>query len=83
MLNKRCRPHPNLFEFIELIKDIQQENKVAMEMLSAGRTQPKKSQAKYRKINEKLADMKEDLRQNRINLNAYLDEVGKLLHSEN
>lgn len=83
MLNKRCQPHPNLFSFIELIKEIQQENKVMMEMLSLGKIQPKKSQAKYRKINEKLAELKNNLNLNRILLETYLDEAGKLLHAEN
>lgn len=83
MVNKRCQPHPNLFSFIEIIKDIQQENKVTMEMLALGKIQPPKSQSKYRKINEKLSELKENLNQNRILLTTYLDEVGKLLHAEN
>lgn len=72
----------NIFSFIELIRTLQIENEGVMRMLHVGTASTPKKKTVYKKINEKIAKLKNELVSNNITLMNYMDCIGHYLHLE-
>ena len=73
--------HLNIYRFIQLLKEEQNENEGTIRMIDAGRTAFKKNK-KYNDVDEKIKSFKENLTNGQITLKKYMDSVSHLIHLE-
>ena len=74
------RPHPNVFRFIELIKEEQAYSENQIRLLQAGGPIPR-SRPKYRQVTERLVRLKDRLVAGEITAYHYCGAVGGILKS--
>ena len=71
------KPHPNIFEFTELIKSEESASEVLITQLRTGGVLAKRRNA-YRKVDKKLDRLKEKFQNNKNGMCDYLKAVGYL-----
>ncbi|XP_021340477.1 uncharacterized protein LOC110441612 [Mizuhopecten yessoensis] len=79
-VNKMCKhAHPNIYAIVKLLQKLQAADEVRMIQLSAGgKSRPRKK--KYRRLDERLTQLKDRFRNGHINVNTYADSASHLLH---
>ncbi|XP_071040786.1 uncharacterized protein [Parasteatoda tepidariorum] len=66
-------PKPNIYIFVNKIKEIEEQNIAERRMLLCGLENPLQQKAIYRKVNERLFALKQRLINQNISLRAYMD----------
>lgn len=73
------KAHPNIFTFINHIKQIQAVNEVNIIQVAAGGL-PSHKRRKYRNMDSRLHQLKQRLRNNEITVMQYTDSASQLIH---
>lgn len=71
--------HPNIYSFINHIKQIQAVNEVNIIQIAAGGL-PARKRRKYRNIDNRLQQLKQRLRNNEMTVVQYADAASHLIH---
>ena len=75
LLNK---PHPNIYRFLDLLKDEQRKASVRIAQLAGGANNNRRK-GKYVHVDNGIANLKARLSQGEIDLPFYLDSIGHVL----
>nr|XP_021003896.2 uncharacterized protein LOC107456493 [Parasteatoda tepidariorum] len=66
-------PKPNVYIFVNKMKEIEEENIAERRMLLCGSENPPQQKAVYKKVNDRLYSLKQRLLNQTISLRAYMD----------
>ncbi|XP_021370385.1 uncharacterized protein LOC110461289 [Mizuhopecten yessoensis] len=79
-VNRMCKhAHPNIYAIVKLLQKLQAADEVRMIQLPAGgKSRPRKK--KYRRLDERLTQLKDRFQNGHINVNTYADSASHLLH---
>ncbi|KAK3097880.1 hypothetical protein FSP39_014087 [Pinctada imbricata] len=73
--------HPNMYQIIRHLKQIQASNKISIVQIRAGGL-PKPKKRKYLNIDSRIRNLQRRLQASEIDVFEYVDEVSQLIHLE-
>ena len=71
------KPHPNIYELIDVFKREQAASEVTLQQLETGANPPPRK--KYRQLEQRVERIKEKMSAGQMSISEYLDTIGHLI----